>query len=255
MKPLLLFLFALSAWSQTVPVTARIPATARMPVGPPPPPLGPALQFHTLSTSADGKVALTSALDSTGTVSIAVIASWTTTATPGTFLDYTNTCGNSTTTCNTWYSGSVYGDSPFFYAATKIYYCLSCTVGAGHVFKMDFGGTTASPSLVVMGFTVVSHYQTSSAVGAIGTTSQATPTLTPGQANSIIVTGCASTEPLFTATPSVSSPFATVEARDNIINNMGIGAGYWVGGTAQTPTWDSHSPVSASISVAALILY
>ena len=218
----------------------------------------PALTFHTLSNSTDGKVALTSALDSSGTTSIAIVASWAVTGTPGTLIDWTNTCGNSTTTCNTWLSGSVYGDTPSHYGDIQIYYCLNCTVGPGHIFKFDFGSVTVDPSIAAMGFTVVSHFQAGSDVGILGPTSGTTttsPTQSPGQVNSVIITGCSSSQPLFAASPSVSSPFTTVDGQDYQINNSGIGSGYYVGGTAQTATWDQHGPGGEVLHVAGIILY
>lgn len=139
---------------------------------------------------------------------------------------------------NTWTGLTAYVDAVT--TRTRIYYCAGGTVGAAHTFTAS--GTSSFASLAASAWSgahAAPFDQQNGAAGSSGNATQTTGSVTPSEANELVVTGLGCGTVGEPASPTVSGYTVMGSAGNVSGTSFGIGHAYQIQtvATATNPAW------------------
>lgn len=189
----------------------------------------PTVVAHTIAGAVSpGNSVTTSGITTTGANLIVISCAWYTAAT----FEVTISDSNG----NTW--TALTGSSANNYRS-RIYYCVSPVVGSGHTFTAS--GTGTAPSISVQawsGMSTSSPFDQQNGATTPSTSSLATGSITPSQANTVVITAAAWDGSRNYS--SLSGGFTTTDNISDLASNHAGGAmGYLIltSATPTNPTW------------------
>lgn len=136
---------------------------------------------------------------------------------------------------NTWTGLTIYlGGS----LAVRLYYVLNPLTDPAQTFS--YAGTTSS--LAVAAFDLVGSYDQESGAGSASSTTQQPGSLTPGAANSLLVTGLEFIDGSDPGAATINSGFTLLDAITNPPTGVAVALAYKVQTAAEAvnPTWASN---------------
>lgn len=153
---------------------------------------------------------------------------------------------------NTWTALTSRGAANFF---TRIYYCLNPTVGSGHTFTQGSGFPTVCVT-AWSGAHATSVFDVENGATANPVTSLATGSVTPANANSLVIASIGASDSTTAGSLAISGGFTI---SDKSFGNTGVtesGAQAYLIQTsiaAANPTWSSFSSGDTSAAIAVFI--
>lgn len=134
---------------------------------------------------------------------------------------------------------------------TRFWYAANPTVGSGHTFTVS--GTLIFPHIAVAAFSgaaTTSPFDQENGATSADATTLATGSVTPGEDNELLVSGCCGA---MTSSPTINSGFTvTDDAPFGSGNNMQGGLAYLVqtSAAAVNPTWNFNNTGGVGASIA-----
>ncbi len=193
-----------------------------------------ALVAHTGKDSTDGSSVTTSGINTTG-ANLIVVARHAFSFNPA-ISAVTDNKSNTYTKLTNWVDvGSGY--------SVQLSYCLNPTVGSGHTFSVNQGGTF--PTLTVQAFSGAKLTSVTDQENGSGTNTPGS--ITPSEDNEILVAACCYHDG---STQTVDAAFTRTDAFGNV-TGVGGGMGYEIQttATARNPAWSaSNGPASVVAS-------
>lgn len=207
---------------------------------------GPPSLIASANNGSGGADSITSdSVDTTGANLIVVSVGWYTGSTSsGTLTDSKG---------NTWTALTPQSNNGGTPIKNQLYYCYAPTVGSGHTFT--WSGTFTFPAISVVAFDNIAASpfdgeNGGNNGGSAGSTVQ-TGSLTPSQANSLVITGLAH-ETNSGGSVSINGSF-TIAASNPYGGQEGNAIAYLIltSATAQNPTWDITNSSTLAATIAA----
>lgn len=145
---------------------------------------------------------------------------------------------------NAWTPLTAYlGEGPFADVRTQLFYCINPTTDGSHTFSTNGGTNYASISVAAFSL-AAGGFDAATGAGSVGGSGDTTiqpGSITPAQANSLLVTACGY---VGAATATINSGFSEVEDIDNYAaGGFSVALAYKIQttATAENPTWSSNT--------------